>query len=739
MDLQTSGLVFVILLSSTFGIELIDHGYTGVLIAINPNVPEDPALLENIKDMLKNASDYLYNAVGNRFYFKEVTITVPANWNATSYKKATTERYIKAHVFIDEPNPAYGDEPYTLQYGQCGNESQYIHLTPNFLLDDQLTDVYGERGRVFVHEWAHLRWGLYDEYSEEEPFYLSGEGKVEATRCSINITGQQCMPGDCKPCETNITTGLPTSDCMFVVNNSSSAKESIMAIQGLDIVITQDKDTLGDEIVILTDGEATDVIKDCEDAVIGSKVMVHTIALGPNSDKTLQNISTKTYGQFLYAAQSLDSNELVDAFASLTASDGNLTHQIIQLESSGTTTTDWFNGTFAVDWTVGNGTVITIVYEAHLPSIFIRSPNGDIFNGSHFSHDVTTKTLSLKIPGTAEVGEWHYSLLNERDSEEAMAITVITRAASADVAPIVVKAHMDQKSSDGSKAMVVYAAVTQKGLPVIMADVTATLESDTNHKASLQLVDSGAGADAFKHDGIYSAYFSDLMSGRYSLKVRVKNTDKARISMHRNSGAMYIPGYVVNGQVVMNPPKPPVNHEPVEVGSFSRTATGESFVVALPPGSTGPPPFPPCKITDLKANLEGDNVTLTWTAPGASYDQGTASLYHIHWSEDLGLLRGQFDKSEVVNTSALSPQEAGSVEEYTFSSYHFNITNGTSVYFAIAAENAEPLQSEMSNIARVVKFEPPVPHKSIDMIAVAVSGTVAVIVVMIAGIVIVHM
>ncbi|XP_062412566.1 calcium-activated chloride channel regulator 1-like [Sardina pilchardus] len=655
MDLQTSGLVFVILLSSTFGIELIDHGYTGVLIAINPNVPEDPALLENIKEMLKNASDYLYNAVGNRFYFKEVTIMVPANWNAISSEKATTERYNEAHVVIDEPNPAYGDEPYTLQYGQCGDEGQYIHLTPNFLLDDQLTDVYGERGRVFVHEWAHLRWGLYDEYSEEEPFYLSGEGNVEATRCSINITGQQCMPGDCKPCETNITTGLPTSECMFVVNNSSSAKESIMAIQGLDIVSefctteTHNAEAPNRQNQMCGNRAALDVILNSSvDAgapepsfqlspqpsvkIVQRKARVVCLTLDVSWSMgvvTPDDMDTRgdeiviltDDGQFLYAAQSLDSNELVDAFASLTTSDGNLTHQIIQLESSGTTTTDWFNGTFAVDWTVGNGTVITIVYEAHLPSIFIRSPHGDIFNGSHFSHDVTTKTLSLKIPGTAEVGEWHYSLLNERDSEEAMAITVITRAASADVAPIIVKAHMDQKSSDGSKAMVVYAAVTQKGLPVIMADVTATLESDTHHKASLQLVDSGAGADAFKHDGIYSAYFSDLMSGRYSLKVRVKNPDKARISMHRNSGAMYIPGYVVNGQVVMNPPKPPVNHEPVEVGSFSRTATGESFVVEL--GTTGPPRFPPCKITDLKANLEGDNVTLTWTAPGASYDQGT--------------------------------------------------------------------------------------------------------------------
>lgn len=32
-----------------------------------------------------------------------------------------------------------------------------------------------------MHEWAHLRWGVYDEYNEEKPFYLSN-GRVEYTR-----------------------------------------------------------------------------------------------------------------------------------------------------------------------------------------------------------------------------------------------------------------------------------------------------------------------------------------------------------------------------------------------------------------------------------------------------------------------------------------------------------------------------------------------------------------------------
>lgn len=84
--------------------------------------------------------------------------------------------------------------------------------------------------------------------------------------------------------------------------------------------------------------------------------------------------------------------------------------------------------------------------------------------------------------------------------------------------------------------------------------------------------------------------------------------------------------FVFPGQVVMNPPKPPVSEDDLQadVGSFTRTAIGESFSVSLPPG-VSPPNFPPNKITDLNAEIEEDKVMLTWTAPGEDMDQGTGT------------------------------------------------------------------------------------------------------------------
>ena len=36
-------------------------------------------------------------------------------------------------VRVAPPNPVYGDNPYTLQPGGCGERGQYIHVTPDYL------------------------------------------------------------------------------------------------------------------------------------------------------------------------------------------------------------------------------------------------------------------------------------------------------------------------------------------------------------------------------------------------------------------------------------------------------------------------------------------------------------------------------------------------------------------------------------------------------------------------------
>ncbi|ROL43988.1 Calcium-activated chloride channel regulator 3A-1 [Anabarilius grahami] len=760
MDSRTVFVLLWMLLSSSIGIKLDGNGYVDVTIAISSRVPQDNTLIDKIKDMVTKGSIHLHQALDKKVYFKEATILVPPHWNSKEFTKARAESYEKANIRIDNANPAYGDEPYTLQYDECGAEAQFIHFTPNFLQDDTLIKTYGSRGKVLVHEWAHLRWGVYDEYSETNPFYYSN-GHIEATRCSKNIEGQYYDESR-QPCQTDPQTLLPTKGCKFFPNKYQNTDSSIMFLPSLDSVSTfchenehnyeapnlqnkkcgkatrtvifedsVDKDALrslkpllssppvptfkvvqrmhrvvclvldvsgsmkgprmrrlqqaathflqniiedqasvgivtfstdaktlsplttidsestreklikllpkvaegwtyickglnlglqvltkdngdviGDEIIFLTDGEATDNINSCVPAAIKSGAIIHTIALGDKADKALREMADKT-------------------------------------DSMGKKTSDWFNGTILVDQTIGTKTSFTITYETSLPDISIQSPSGLTYKQVQMRHDEAAKTVTLKVSGTAQPGDWKYSI--QTKISQSLTITATSQAARADVPPIVVKARMNQQFSDGTKPMIVFAEVSQNYRPVINAEVWAYLESESGSAQELQLLDNGAGV------------------------------------------------------VELNPQKPPVSEEPLEVGRFTRTATGESFEVAFT-GST-PPNFPPNKITDLSAEIQEDSVLLNWTAPGEDLDYGTAKSYEIRWSFDLKELRFNFSNAHVFNTAAVSPLEAGSVEQHSFNP-NITIQNGTTVFFAVQSVDKKSVKSEISNIAQASKMLP---------------------------------
>ncbi|KTF93947.1 hypothetical protein cypCar_00027290, partial [Cyprinus carpio] len=911
-------LLWMLLSSTSTGIKLDGNGYVDIIIAIGSRVPQDDMLIDKIKEMVTEGSYYLYDALDEKVYFKDATILVPSHWSVKDFSKARTESFEKAHIKIDYANSVNNIEPYTKQYGECGDEGEFIHFTPEYLLNDTLIELYGSRGRVLVHEWAHLRWGVYDENNDKKPFYYSN-GRIEPTRCSKNIEGQfyeVTAGGSLQQCRTdpetsnssntyqgvhifsrqksnhkqlhnvltesgsfvpplllrllknfliciapsssrwirssainernvlisttdnetdnfwllkkvtafchenehnyeapnmqNIKCGKATWTVIFedsvdkdalrslkppespppppsfkivqrkqrvvclildvsgsmrgsrillqqqaathflrniieeqasvgIVQFSTSAstlsplttidsdntRENLIKMlpkvadgwtnmclglsQGLQVLTVDNGDALGDEIIFLTDGEATDNIELCAPSAIKSGAIISTVAFGKKAATALIEMAEQTGGKFIYANDELTSNQLMDAFASFTFSTGDYTKEPVQLESVGERTSDWFNGTVSVDQTVGNKTSFVIIYELSFPSVYIQSPSGLIYTQTNTSHDKLLKTVTLNVPGTAEPGDWQYSI--QTTILQALTLTVTSQAAQADVPPITVKTRMNQKSSDGTKPMIVFAEVSQNYRPVINAEVWATLESETGIEHTFQLLDNGAGklpiilfprADASQGDGIYSRYFTKMVNGRSSLKVRVKNQEgQTRLAAPKKSGAPYVPGYVVNGVVQLNPPKPPVSEEPLEVGSFTRTATGESFEVTL--SGTAPPNFPPNRITDLSAEIHEDTVLLSWTAPGEDLDQGTAKSYEIRWSFDLDMLRDSFSNGHVVNTAAVSPQEAGSVEQHSFN-LSFPIQNGTTLSFAIQSEDEVNATSETSNIAQASKI-----------------------------------
>ncbi|XP_007530035.1 calcium-activated chloride channel regulator 2 [Erinaceus europaeus] len=233
---------FLVTLSSAFlflraDVQLRDNGYDGLLVAINPQVSENQNLISNIKEMITEASFYLFNSTKRRMFYRNVTILIPATWEAKNYSHVKLESYEKANVIVTDSYGAHGDDPYTLQYRGCGEEGKYIHFTPSFLLNDDLIPGYGSRGRVFVHEWAHLRWGVFDEYNNEKPFYMNGQNQVKVTSCSSEITGIfMCEKGSCLQ-ESCIIDDIFTERCTFIYNNTQNATASIMFMQSLPSVV----------------------------------------------------------------------------------------------------------------------------------------------------------------------------------------------------------------------------------------------------------------------------------------------------------------------------------------------------------------------------------------------------------------------------------------------------------------------------------------------------------------------
>ncbi|XP_068950661.1 calcium-activated chloride channel regulator 1-like [Petaurus breviceps papuanus] len=487
---------------------------------------------------------------------------------------------------------------------------------------------------------------------------------------------------------------------------------------GFQVITQSNRSISGSEIVLLTDGEDNE-ISTCLDEVKQSGAVIHTVALGPDASRELEKLSLMTGGYRVTPKGSM--TDLIDAFSRITSRSGDLSQKAIQLESKSVmlNSKEWINGTVTVDSTVGNDTFFVITWTESVPKIYLQDPKGKEYQNADFSvNKLNSKAARLRIPDPAETGNWIYKLQNE-NGLQTLTLTVTTRAKSPAVLPVIATVHVNQSTGHFPSPMTVYAQVSQGFLPVLGAKVTAIIETEHGSQETLELWDNGAGADTVKNDGIYSRYFTSYHeNGRYSLKVLVQaRNSTARLSMRSpQSRAMYVPGYVDHGKIILNPPRPEVKGKEMEVKieDFSRVTTGDSFTMTGVPSGQLPDKFPPGKITDLTVKFQADHILLSWTAPGDDFDKGRADHYKIRMSENFVHLRDHFDKATPVNTSGLKPKEANSKETFKFKPETLKIVNGTKVYIAIQAVDDANLTSELSNIAQAVKFIPPHPVPSTE-------------------------
>ncbi|GAB5575233.1 calcium-activated chloride channel regulator 1-like [Prionailurus iriomotensis] len=762
-------------------VHLNKNGYDGVVIAINPSVPEDEKLIQNIKEMVTEASTYLFHATKRRVYFRNVSILIPMTWKSKSeYLMPKQESYDQADVIVANPYLKYGDDPYTLQYGQCGEKGKYIHFTPNFLLTNNLP-IYGSRGRVFVHEWAHLRWGIFDEYNVDQPFYISRRNTIEATRCSTHITGinvvfKECQGGSCitRPCRRDSLTGLYEAKCTFIPEKSQTAKDSIMFMQSLSSVTefctaeTHNMEAPNLQNKMCNRRSTWDVIKDSDDfqnappmtgtdspprptfSLLKSKQRVVCLVLDKSGSMDSEDrLFRMNQAVELYLIQIIEKGSLVgmvtfESYATIqnyltNITDENayenITANLPQAADGGTSICSGLSAGFQAiiqsnQSTSGSEIVLLTDGEDNQISLCFEEvkQSGSIIHtialGPAAAKELETlsnmtgghrfyanKDINGLTDAFSRISSRSGSITQQAIQLESKSLTITGKKWINGTVPV--------DSTIGNDTFFVVTWTIQKP-EIILQDPKGTRYETSDFKedklnirsARLRIPGIAEGADTVKNDGIYSRYFTDFHgNGRYSLKVHAqakKNT--ARLSLRQKQNrALYMPGYLENGKIVLNPPRPDVNDDmaEAEVEDFSRLSSGGSFIVSgAPPAGSHTHVFPPGKITDLEAKFKGDQIQLSWTAPGNVLDKGKANSYIIRISEHFQDLQEDFDNAALVNTSSLTPKEAGSIEVFEFKPEPFKIENGTKIYFAIQAIHEANLTSEVSNIAQAIKFIP---------------------------------
>ncbi|XP_072276034.1 calcium-activated chloride channel regulator 1-like [Pyxicephalus adspersus] len=484
-------------------------------------------------------------------------------------------------------------------------------------------------------------------------------------------------------------------------------------LKGIEVNAKFDGSSYGTEIVLLSDGEDNFDTTLCYPDINKSGAIIHFITLGPDYTKSLLDVVHNTGGQEFSANDKVDTTSLIDAFSGISFENGDISQQAIQLESRAATLnqTDCLNGNIVIDSTIGNYTFFVVTWERAIPNITLQDPKGRIYTSIHFTSDTTSRSSRLEIPGTAKNGQWIYVICNIFTSSQSIGLIVNSKAADENVPPITVKAHMNTDKNNFPYPMVVYASVSQGLLPVKGANVTAIIEPVSGAPFVLELLDNGAGADIVKNDGVYSKYFTAFKNdGRHSLRVRVEGVKgRSRLTLPQ-SRALYVPGYVENGIITLNPSRATVDDDGLDLGEFVRTASGGAFEVTNASLYQKEDIFKPEKISDLDAKIENGSIHLSWTATGNDLDEGSASQYDLRMSTSPKDLRDSFDGSYQVNMTSVNPQLAGSKESFSFVPENVLISNGTILYFALVAIDDASQKSDISNIAQAALFIPPTPE-----------------------------
>lgn len=260
---QFVSLILLVFTASVNCITFESNSYRDVVVSIHPDVPSDHGqeIVDAIKVFVSQGSERLFVATQKYAFIKSVNILLPQSWGVFPEAIYSSEYFYEDGVIrVNTENPLYLDTPYTVQPGGCGDPGDFTHLTHEYLLNLNYssTDFFGPPGKVFVHEWSKLRYGVFEEYGypgdDQFPMFYYEETFVDGgveTNLAPNFCTDYPLNGRREDiyggsCHFDPSTNLPDEYCIFVPSGDNSAvSSSYMAAPFLDSVdgFCQDTET----------------------------------------------------------------------------------------------------------------------------------------------------------------------------------------------------------------------------------------------------------------------------------------------------------------------------------------------------------------------------------------------------------------------------------------------------------------------------------------------------------------
>ncbi|KAK3102559.1 hypothetical protein FSP39_012186 [Pinctada imbricata] len=191
--------------------------------------------------MMTYASDVLYTASKRHVYFKKITIVLPKTWKTdTGNDIISGPQFDLSHIIIDKG--LHENRPGVFGMTECGVQAQYISIPYQTVLNVPYLPTIE---KAIVHEWAHFRWGIFDEYPETEmlttessPIAYTAGGSFKPNTCSTDIKGEFLL--NCAEKGSDCTLddgGQLEGKCKFCPFSNNKARASLMGYQWLWSVV----------------------------------------------------------------------------------------------------------------------------------------------------------------------------------------------------------------------------------------------------------------------------------------------------------------------------------------------------------------------------------------------------------------------------------------------------------------------------------------------------------------------